>query len=164
MPENKDPNHKWHEGLPNDLGGPSTKIVVSVDVSLTIHSHNLQNLIQWVHWQLTVGSQHIRFVEGKVILKRSGWSLIIIHLTQSLSAAGLGCGNSLAVSEYPTVGPISSSSTSHRYSLACIGLLPLAQYCSSPFLTSSLVEQLTWILASSGNWRGVDNTRYSLTR
>ena len=109
-----------------------------------------------------------------MILKRSGWSLIIIHLTQSLSAAGLGCGNSLAVSEYPTVGPISSSSTSHRYSLACIGLLPLAQYCSSPlaqaflfnmtffsppnanvsvmavrclFLTSSLVEQLTWILA-----------------
>ena len=63
--------------------------------------------------------------------ERSGQSLIIICLTQSLSATGLGCSNGLMVNEYPAVGPYSSSSTSHRYSLAHLGLLPLAQYCSS---------------------------------
>ena len=60
MPENKDPNHKWHERLPNDLGGLSTEIVVSVDIPLTTHGPNLEDLVQWVHWQLTVDSWHIR--------------------------------------------------------------------------------------------------------
>lgn len=52
--------------LPDDLGRLSTKIVIPVNVPLTIHGHNLDNLVQQVHWQSMVGSQHVRFEEDKI--------------------------------------------------------------------------------------------------
>ena len=47
----------------------------------------------------------------QMILNRSGQFDIITCLTGSLSAIGLGCGKGFAVSEYPAVGPNSSSLT-----------------------------------------------------
>ena len=79
----------------------------------------------------------------QMILNIFGQSLIIICLTQSLSATGLGCGNALTVSEYPGVGSNYSSSMSLRYSLAWLGFSPLALYCSSsPFQHALLFH--TW--------------------
>ena len=62
MPENEDPNHK----------------------SLTIHSYNLENLVQWVHQQLMVGSQHIGFVEDEISDMPKGKAAIVSNVQRGL--------------------------------------------------------------------------------
>ena len=76
----------------------------------------------------------------QMILNRSGQSNIITCLTGWLSTIGLGCGKGFVVSEYPVVGPNSSSLTFHRYFLACFSLSPLAWYHSSLFACTFLLS------------------------
>ena len=125
----------------------------------------------------------------QTILNRSSQSIIIACLTQLFSATGLGHGNGFVVSEYPAVGPNSSSLIFHRYFLAHFSLLPITQYHSSllahtflfsmSFLatsdanmsvltlgcllpTFSLIEQSTWVLTLPCGHSSTLSCQYSL--
>ena len=93
------------------------------------------------------------------ILKNSGCSQIIFSLAPFFVAASAGLSNSFAVSEQDTVGPISSSSCSHRYIFTLCGLSTLIfqtflleqsfpMFPSFPQVTNMLVSTVSHLLGA----------------
>ena len=58
-PEDEDPDDQWDEQLPDYLWGLSTEIIVSVDIPLPVNGHNLKDLIEWVHGELTISGWYV---------------------------------------------------------------------------------------------------------